>query len=213
VSISATDANAAETGGDTGQFTVSRTGSTSGSLTVYYEITGEAENGVDYSTIPASATIPNGLSSTTIDVTPMDDSLAEGDEDVSLEVKAHYTYALGTAEATAVIAQQAADAAPSIQILDGASDRTDHLDVGDWYDAFETVNNVERVKATFVDLDTDRFYVRVRHPAANTNPATVQTIEVTLSTDSPGTAHDDGPVVVTISETGVNTGSSGECVG
>ena len=48
VTISATDPNASETGPDAGTFTVSRTGSISGALTVNYTVGGTASSGSDY---------------------------------------------------------------------------------------------------------------------------------------------------------------------
>ena len=77
VTIDATDPDAAEVGGDSGTFTISRTGPTTGSLTVNYTITGSATNGTDYTTLPTSATIPAGASSTTITVAPLDDTAFE----------------------------------------------------------------------------------------------------------------------------------------
>jgi hypothetical protein len=84
VSITANDNSANETGPDAGQFTISRTGSTTGSLTVYYAITGTASNGDDYSSIPASATIPASSTSTNVTITPVDDAVVEGNETVTL---------------------------------------------------------------------------------------------------------------------------------
>src|SRR5262249_15246129 len=83
VTIVATDASAAEveTGADTGTFTVTRTGgTTTADLTVNFTITGTATNGVDYTTIPASVTIPAGQASATVTVNPIDDSLGEANE-------------------------------------------------------------------------------------------------------------------------------------
>jgi hypothetical protein len=51
VSITATDANASESG-DAGQFTVTRAGSTAGSLSVNLSISGTATAGADYTTLP-----------------------------------------------------------------------------------------------------------------------------------------------------------------
>ncbi|MBY5282771.1 hypothetical protein F2Y95_13620, partial [Aphanizomenon flos-aquae CCAP 1446/1C] len=52
VTISATDANAAETAtgitANPGKFTLSRTGSTTSSLTVNYTVSGTATKGTDY---------------------------------------------------------------------------------------------------------------------------------------------------------------------
>src|SRR5438132_587071 len=60
VTIKATDAFATYSG-DTGTFTLFRDGPTNDSLFVYYRIGGTASNGVDYASIPNTATIPAGV--------------------------------------------------------------------------------------------------------------------------------------------------------
>lgn len=75
--------------GDTGTFTVYRTGpvsSLSNSLTVFYSIGGTASNGVDYVTLPNSVTIPSGASSAQITVTPINDSALDANETVDLQL-------------------------------------------------------------------------------------------------------------------------------
>jgi len=69
VTVVASDATASETG-DTGAFTVSRTGGTASALTVNYALSGTAQNGSDYQQLAASVTIPAASSSATITVTP-----------------------------------------------------------------------------------------------------------------------------------------------
>ena len=96
VSIVATDAVAAEAGLDTGTFTVSRDGVTTAPLTVNYAVGGTAINGVDYQLLSGSLTIPAGQASATIVVTPIDDSLFEGDETVILTLISNGSYLLGT---------------------------------------------------------------------------------------------------------------------
>src|SRR5262249_400684 len=70
VSIVATDAEAAESGGlssgssvtgavNTATFTVSRTGPTERPLAVYYSLSGTASNGVDYRMLPGKLLIPS----------------------------------------------------------------------------------------------------------------------------------------------------------
>lgn len=78
ISVTATSPNAAVVGGTSGQFTVTRTGSTSSSQTVTYSLSGTAANGTDYVTLPGTVTIPAGASSATITVTPSLDSQASG---------------------------------------------------------------------------------------------------------------------------------------
>ena len=86
VSISATDASAAETGTDPGQFTVdlgvvNHTGS---AVTVNYTVTGTATNGgTDYTSLSGSVSIADGQQTATIDVAGIiDDALVEGNETV-----------------------------------------------------------------------------------------------------------------------------------
>lgn len=71
VSIEATDPYAGSTLLDTGEFTVSRTGSTTASLTLHYQIRGSAMNGTDFTTITDSITIPAGQSSAAISINPL----------------------------------------------------------------------------------------------------------------------------------------------
>src|SRR6185295_16367299 len=76
VTVSAADADAAESG-DTGAFTITRTGSTAAALTVNYTLGGTASNGADYQSLSGIASISVGSSSTTITVTPLADSTTE----------------------------------------------------------------------------------------------------------------------------------------
>ena len=86
VTIVATDPLASESG-DTGTFTVYRNGNTNYTLNmVYYTIGGTASNGVDYARIPNIVSIPAGISSTQITVTPMGDPLVQGDKTVILHL-------------------------------------------------------------------------------------------------------------------------------
>ena len=69
---------------DTGSFTVRRDGPTNESLTVFYQISGIADNGLDYVELTGEATIPAGRHTTRVDVVPIDDNLSEGTESVVL---------------------------------------------------------------------------------------------------------------------------------
>ncbi|MCI0456611.1 MAG: hypothetical protein L0Z62_06480, partial [Gemmataceae bacterium] len=71
MTIEATDATAAEAGADTGTFTVTRTGGTSGNLVVSLSVTGSATSGTDYTGLsggPTTVTILAGQSSKTITI-------------------------------------------------------------------------------------------------------------------------------------------------
>ena len=96
VTLTATDADAAEAGRDPAVFTVTRTGPTTGALTVFYTIAGEAANGTDYQAIATSVTIPAGMATATITIAPIDDSLIEGTESAVLVLDPNAAYVVGT---------------------------------------------------------------------------------------------------------------------
>ena len=105
VSISATDAAAAEAGQDPGRFTVTRTGDTAAALTVQYTRGGSATNGSDYANLATSVTIPAGAASAVITVTPVDDAVVEAAETVVLTLAGDASYVLGSpSTATVTIA-------------------------------------------------------------------------------------------------------------
>ena len=107
VSVRATDAVAAETRvgqpANRGQYQVSRTGPTAAPLIVFYTMSGSATNGIDYSRLSGSVTIPAGRSSVTMTVSPIDDSLVEGTEDVVLTITPRSTYSKDVARNSATI--------------------------------------------------------------------------------------------------------------
>ena len=104
VSVNADDAEATE-GQDTGSFVISRDQSPPYSLVVSYSLGGSAGGG-DYGASPAggSVTIPAGLSSATVTLTPTDDSEIEPDETVELTLASGQGYYVsGSTSATVTI--------------------------------------------------------------------------------------------------------------
>ncbi|HUU82275.1 MAG TPA: Calx-beta domain-containing protein, partial [Phycisphaerae bacterium] len=95
VTLSATDADAAEEGQDTGTFTVSRD-QTSGALVVKYSVGGSAASGDYEETLSGQVTIPDGQASAPITITPVDDSEVEGAETVQLTLTADAAYTIGS---------------------------------------------------------------------------------------------------------------------
>jgi hypothetical protein len=104
VAITASDATAAEAGVDAGQYTISRTGPTTSSLSVTLARSGTATTGTDYAAIatPLSVVIPANASVATVNVTPVNDSTNEGTETVILTVSANAGYTIGTPSAATV---------------------------------------------------------------------------------------------------------------
>ena len=93
VSVTASDAMAAETG-DPGQITFTRD-VTDSSLTVSYLVEGTAVNGVDYETISDTVTFAAGVASVSVDIVPIDDSEAEGEEIVAVTLVEGSDYTVG----------------------------------------------------------------------------------------------------------------------
>jgi hypothetical protein len=99
VSVTATDASAAEAGAEPGVFTFTRTGGdTSGALNVFVSRDGTASNGGDYAAIGGGTllvTIAAGQASAQVTISPVDDTLVEGDETVVLTLQAATGYTIG----------------------------------------------------------------------------------------------------------------------
>ncbi|OBQ32102.1 MAG: hypothetical protein AN484_28275, partial [Aphanizomenon flos-aquae WA102] len=100
VSVVATDANAAETLLGTipnpGQYTLTRTGPTTSSLTVNVALSGTATNGTDYTIIPTTVTFAAGSSTAVVNLSVTDDTLVEGTETATLTVTSGTGYTVGT---------------------------------------------------------------------------------------------------------------------
>jgi hypothetical protein len=76
-------------------FTLSRFGETNAALTVDYTVGGTATNGVDYATLPGSATIAAGARSVLIPVIPIADSPPDTNLTVILHLTASTNYVIG----------------------------------------------------------------------------------------------------------------------
>ncbi|MGD9418970.1 MAG: Ig-like domain-containing protein [Verrucomicrobiota bacterium JB025] len=101
VFVVASDASATE-GGDTGAFTFTRTGDTTGALTVYYSVTGSATAGTDYTALTGEVTIAAGQRSASVLVDALDDEFLELRETVSVSLVAGAGYTVGTYSAANV---------------------------------------------------------------------------------------------------------------
>ncbi|MFB2920993.1 Calx-beta domain-containing protein [Aerosakkonema funiforme] len=149
VTISATDANAAEVvNGQTpnpGQFTISRTGSTTNSLTVNYTTGGTATKGTDYNNLPGNIVIPVGQSSVNLPINVIDDTLREGNETAILTLAANSAYTIGNANSgTVTIADNEPFNNPPQEII--------HL-----HDSFRyPTNGAVTISNVYTDPDGDR---------------------------------------------------------
>jgi len=134
ISIAATDSQASEPN-NTGTFTISRTGSTAGPLTVYFTRSGTAIFGAagDYtlSTLLAtSVVIPKDQNYVDITVTPVDNSLAEPNETVILTLTANAAYNLTPTVPQRTATVTIADNEPTISITASDSQASEPNNTG-----------------------------------------------------------------------------------
>ena len=153
VAISATNASVTEAGQTSATFTLSRIGSTAEPLTIHYAVTGTATPGSDYAALPPSVTIPAGAATTTLVVTPLDDSLPEPGETVIVTLSQDPAYILGpSSRATATIVSDE----PTPDLIVSALSAPSTATPSSGLTVTETVNNQGNLGA---DATTLRFYL------------------------------------------------------
>ncbi|MCX6927081.1 MAG: hypothetical protein NT154_28325, partial [Verrucomicrobia bacterium] len=125
VSISATNRPNAVEGGGNGEFVFTRSGSTTGALTIDLRFSGTASSG-DYLPMPSSITIPAGEVSFTLPVIAVDDNLIEGEETVIASVTVRDTYRVSfSASATVMIQDNDQNVRVDASDLEAAEPGTD----------------------------------------------------------------------------------------
>jgi Calx-beta domain/Domain of unknown function (DUF4114) len=112
----ASGVNAAEPATN-GTFTLTRTGDLAAALTVNLAVpTGTATSGTDYTTLGTTATFAVGSATATVNVAPIDDTLIEPTETISLALAAGAGYTLGTTTAVSINLTDN-DVAPPVIVL------------------------------------------------------------------------------------------------
>jgi hypothetical protein len=81
-----------ESGSPAANFHFFRAVGTTGDLTVNYTVSGTATNGTDYGNLSGTCVIPAGASGVNVPVIPIDDSLAEGTETITVTVNSGAGY-------------------------------------------------------------------------------------------------------------------------
>ncbi len=122
VGITAVDGLASETGSDPGLFRFTRSGSTASPLTIIYSIATGAGQATSDDYTPAltgSQIIPAGAASVDVTITPVDDTLAEGTETLTLTLSDTGSYDVGPASSATITIQDndAANQAPTAVTL------------------------------------------------------------------------------------------------
>ncbi len=97
----------------------------------------------------------------------------------------------------------------SVEILNAALAVTDHVQVARWDNAYDAIglprNNISPTD-NFIDLDPEKFFVRVTDPSKNLDAGVAEEITAKIGTLFASGANDDVPTEITLFETGTNTG-------
>lgn len=103
VTVTASDAIAAEGGGNDGTFTFSRGVAIGPNLPIAYTMGGTATSGSDYTALSGTATILSGTASVTVTLSPIDDAIAELSETAILTITPNVaSYVVGSPGAATV---------------------------------------------------------------------------------------------------------------
>ncbi|HEY5910543.1 MAG TPA: Calx-beta domain-containing protein [Verrucomicrobiae bacterium] len=103
VDIWASDPEGAELGPDPAEFTLSRQGAADYILTVFFEFSGIATNGVDFVRLTNAVTFPAGTNALVIPIVPYLDHRTEGDQDLTITILTNLAYTVGNGQATIII--------------------------------------------------------------------------------------------------------------
>ncbi|MFM2094246.1 MAG: Soluble aldose sugar dehydrogenase YliI precursor, partial [Planctomycetota bacterium] len=102
VSITTVTAAASETGPTSGQWRVERSGATDSALSVNFAVSGSASSN-DYTGIPSTLSFGVGESVKFVNVTPVDDTLVEGTEQVTFSLLASTAYRVDSTRASGTV--------------------------------------------------------------------------------------------------------------
>jgi Calx-beta domain/Domain of unknown function (DUF5666) len=193
VSVTATDAFASEIAGNTGTFTLTRSGSATllaAPLTVTYTVGGTGLSGADYTALSGTVTFAPTVATATVVVTPVADATTEGAETVKLTLTTVAPYDLGSpAEATVTITDTNF---PLVTVT--AFDST----------AAETGNNRGTFRFSRVGSTAASLTVTFTVTGTATNGTDYQTLPVTVTF---GVGQADVDLVVVPTQDGVAEGS------
>src|SRR5204863_9488127 len=101
--VVATDFICSESGAKPGVFIIARNGSTEFELTVRYSLSGTANNGDDYESLPGKVKLAAGAETTEVVVRPIDDDSAESTESVTLALKEDVGYMVSAQHRSATV--------------------------------------------------------------------------------------------------------------
>jgi uncharacterized protein YjiK len=199
VGITAFDGVASETASDPGVFRFTRSGSTASPLTVVYTIAtgaGQATAGDYAPALTGSQIIPAGAAFVDVTITPVDDTLAEGPETLTLTLSDTGSYDVGAAASATVTIQDndAANQAPTavallntVPAISEAADVSTHVRVADISvtdDGLGTNNlSVSGPDAASFEIVGASLFLKA---GTSLSHASKPTLSVTVAVDDPG---------------------------
>ena len=110
VNIGLSDPNTSEALSNPGTFNISRTGNLDEALTVFYTKGGSTSDNDYTPTLTGKINIPAGQANTSIQITPINDTLKEGSEILILTISENSRYRIGTQSAQLIISDDDTDA-------------------------------------------------------------------------------------------------------
>ena len=97
LTITAADGAASESNSDPAVFIITRTGDLTAALSVDYATGGTAQHGTDYQPLSGTVTIPAGLANAALVIMPVDDSIGEVSQTISVQLRSAARYLVGAA--------------------------------------------------------------------------------------------------------------------
>lgn len=125
VSVAASDASASENNAATGMFTFSRSGTPTGDLTVRYTVSGAATADSDYQALSGMVTIPSGQASVAVTLTPINDNIGEGSEQVVVTLAVQTAYKRNPSKTVARVTITDNEPSVSVTATDAAAAETE----------------------------------------------------------------------------------------
>lgn len=206
IDVTATVDSTTEGSGAPASFTFTRTGDTSGALTVSYTVAGSATAGSDYTSLPGTVPFADGETTASVSISSLEDATAEPVETVVLTLSSGSDYSAGAAGSATVTIQDNEPPAIFISpIYDSAYERT----AGDYLSY-----RLTRWGDTNAEVSVNLTYAGTAAPADFNGPATVYLLSGALAESFTVTTVDnaaldgDRTVIATVAAgTGYTVGS------
>lgn len=181
VSISAPDRNASEDGPDNGSFQITRTNPGLGDLTVYYTVKGTAVKGTDYTSDQLSDSVKfvPGVSSETITIKPIADTLVEADETVVIKLltqknNRNIRYAINGTDSAVVVIK-------NLVII-----KEDTIDIAVLLNPFSrTVPILQQLDSLPESVKKSEMFGKLRQLIGENNSGTILAVKTTAHKDTP----------------------------